>query len=105
MEVKAHSSSFLDKEFYRLYSDDSVPEKFVLVRALNANWILTQPDGEDFLYALSEIEDVNTFNNEYLQTIVNFMWETYQPLIIKLLFFPYLAYFFLFLFGRTVSFE
>jgi len=59
--VDSHNTSFLDDGFAYKFTDSEKPQKFVIVKAIQANWMLTDTDGEEFLYALEKSENLQMF--------------------------------------------
>mmetsp|Transcript_3135 Transcript_3135/g.3017 ORF Transcript_3135/g.3017 Transcript_3135/m.3017 type:complete len:176 (+) Transcript_3135:4119-4646(+) len=107
--IEAHKTSYLDKEFYDLFNPESSSNKdlvscSVIVNAIDAGWMLKEEDGDKFLLALSECENMNYFESDIVRILILFLWRKYKPLIITHLFFPFLANFFLFNFYALFTF-
>jgi len=103
--IGAHNTCFLDKGFHRQFTNDDKPQRFVVVKAMDANWMLTSQDGEDFLVALKDSTNPFIFQNHAVRTLVLYMWKHYRKQIVKQLFLPFAIYMLLFVFSRTFTFE
>ena len=57
--VNSHNTVVLDEKFKEKFVDDDpgCSERFINMKALEAKWILTEPPGEDFLYALLDVKN------------------------------------------------
>eukprot|EP00347_Sterkiella_histriomuscorum_P005811 403355181 len=88
--IGAHETSFLDKKFYENFQDVSQPTKQVVIRALDAGWILRSNFGQQFQIALSESDNMDYFAIETIQLIVNYQWKIMKPKITLWLFIPFI---------------
>ncbi len=94
--IASHKTSFLDKNFHDKFLDPSLNQRPVEAKAIDAGWIFKQPEGQEFLHALSESDNIDLFGLDTIQYLVKYQWRQFKPRIIKYLFYPFLAQFLLF---------
>ncbi|CDW78432.1 wd-40 repeat protein [Stylonychia lemnae] len=88
--IAPHSTSFLDSKFHKNFQDTTQPMKQVVMKALDAGWILRTDAGIEFQIKLSESENMDYFAIETIQLLVNYQWNIMKPLLIKWLFIPFI---------------
>lgn len=77
----------------------------VVIRALDAGWILKTPDGKKFLEKLSESENMNFFAIEAIRVIIKYLWSLYKGRIVRRLFFPFLVNFIIYFFFAVYMYD
>jgi len=55
--IDSHNTCFLENGFQQKFTEEEKPQRFVIIKAMDANWMLTDPDGEDFIFALGQVEN------------------------------------------------
>ncbi|CDW77734.1 wd-40 repeat protein [Stylonychia lemnae] len=88
--IRPHSTSFLDAKFHQNFQDTSQPTKQVVIKSLDAGWILRSDAGMEFQIKLSQSENMEYFAIETINLIVNYQWNIMKPLLIKWLFIPFI---------------
>jgi hypothetical protein len=62
----------MDKEFYKQFSDEKGIARPVIIRGIDAGWMLKFENGINFQTKLSESENMNYFNIDSVRLLVNF---------------------------------
>eukprot|EP00347_Sterkiella_histriomuscorum_P004690 403359477 len=88
--ISSHDQSFLDKAFYDKFEDKNNLPKPVIIRSIDAGWLLKEKIGIDFLLKLSYSDNMNYFAIDAVRILVKYQWLRIKPMIIKFLFFPFL---------------
>ncbi|CDW79229.1 wd-40 repeat protein [Stylonychia lemnae] len=88
--IEAHNTSFMDKIFYEKFQDKEVQQRQVLIKALDAGWMLRSYYGIQFQIALSESENMEFFGINTVQLLVRYQWKFMKKKIIWNLFFPFI---------------
>jgi hypothetical protein len=71
-----------------------LPQKPVDIKILDFDWISSTDKIVKFIDLLDEIDDESIFGTDQVATMVDLLWQKYQPKIKTRVFYPFVRYFF-----------
>lgn len=81
-------------QFKELLNDDDDEEfKRIELKVLEFDWVFRGDSAKMFIEELATTPNDNIFTVESIQTSIRFLWDFYQPEIIKKIYIPYMVYF------------
>jgi hypothetical protein len=82
--IASSSSAFIDDNFYKNEFGDNADYKAypVEVVSLRINWIISTPEGKEFLQAIHQSERLDFYEIRSLQIIIEFLYKKCKVLIL-----------------------
>lgn len=75
-------STFYKEKMHERANATSFPAKVISVRI---EWILKEPEGQDFLNAILDSEDMELYKIQTLQCIIEFLYSKYKSVLLWIL--------------------
>lgn len=87
ISMTIHNSIITDSTFYKEKMNErenatSFPSKVIAVKI---DWIINEPEGQDFLNAILDCEDMELYKIQTLHCIIEFLYSKYKSVLLKIL--------------------
>jgi len=80
--VIEHNNTFMPQELIDGIQTAGAPSQPVIVKGFDLYWILNTKEGTQFLWKLSNLDNVDFFMTEFIKTLIYFLWSHYKYRII-----------------------